>query len=274
MTPPHTDAPPPDLRIVLTRNLHPHEEHDSQRAQPLISRLSQETVVINPPVVAPMSESGQFVVLDGANRYYAFSHLAYPHILVQVAPYDSGYVELDTWRHLICAWNETSLLEHLRRIESVEMLEGQHHDAIAHILFRDERLLALRVPVHSTHERNAALREIVRIYQQNAVLQRTALSEPEDIWRLHPDALAMVIFPHYAPTDIIAAAHHLAYLPPGISRHIIHGRALRINYPLDLLRAPDQSLDAKNAHLQAWMQEKLARRQIRYYAEATYQFDE
>lgn len=274
MAPLHTDAPPPDLRIVLTENLHPHEEHDSQRAQPLISRLTNETVVINPPVVAPMGDNGQFVVLDGANRYYAFSHLAYPHILVQVAPYESGYVQLDTWRHLICDWDEKSLMEHLHKSESLEILEGQHHDAIAHILFHDEHLIALRVPVQNTHERNAALREVVRIYQQNAVLQRTALVEPEDIWQLHPDALAMVIFPHYEPTDIIAAAHHLAYLPPGISRHIIHGRALRINYPLDNLRDTSVSLEKKNENLQTWIREKLAKRQIRYYAEATYQFDE
>ncbi len=274
MNPAHTDAPPPDLRIVLTSTLHPHEEHDSQRAQPLMARLSQETVVINPPVVAPMGDGNQFVVLDGANRYYAFSHLAYPHILVQVAPYESGYMQLDTWRHLICNWDEPSLMSHLHKIASLEISEGQHHDAIAHILFRDERVIALRVPVQNTHERNAALREIVRIYQQHATLQRTALNEPEDVWRLHPDALAMVIFPHYEPSDIIAAAHHLAYLPPGISRHIIHGRALRINYPLDRLRSDTESLEAKNAYLQAWMQEKLAKRQIRYYAEATYQFDE
>jgi hypothetical protein len=274
MTPAHTDAPPPDLRIVLTQSLHPHEEHDSQRAQPLIARLTQETVVINPPVVAPMGDGSKFVVLDGANRYYAFSHLAYPHILVQVAPYESGYVHLDTWRHLICNWDEDSLMSHLRQINSLEILEGQHRDSIAHLLFRDERVVALRVPVQNTHERNAALREIVRTYQQNATLQRTTLHEPEDIWRLHPDALAMVIFPQYEPNDIIAAAHHLAFLPPGISRHIIHGRALRINYPLNRLQAVDETLETKNRVLQTWMQEKLSRRQIRYYAEATYQFDE
>ncbi len=90
------DAPPPDLRIVLTNSLRPHEEHDSQRSLPLIERLKTEAVVINPPIVSPMG-ANQYVILDGANRFHAFSHLNYPHILVQVASYESGYVELKTW---------------------------------------------------------------------------------------------------------------------------------------------------------------------------------
>ena len=49
------DAPPPDLRIVLTDSLQPHEEHDSQRANPLIERLKHEQVFINPPIVAQIS---------------------------------------------------------------------------------------------------------------------------------------------------------------------------------------------------------------------------
>jgi L-serine kinase (ATP) / ParB family transcriptional regulator, heme-responsive regulator len=267
------DAPPPDLRIVLTESLFPHEEHDSQRAVPLIERLQTESVVINPPIVSPMGAS-QYVILDGANRYYAFSHLEYPHILVQVASYESGYVELKTWRHLVCDWDSNAFVQHLQELRDLELIEGQYTDAIAHILFRDNRVIGLRAPVENTHERNAVLRKIVAVYQQNAVLHRTALTEPDDIWPLHPNATAIVAFPQYQPADIMAAARYKAYLPPGISRHIIHGRALRVNYPLDSLRDVHVRLSEKNQNLQAWMQNKLENRRVRYYAEATYQFDE
>jgi hypothetical protein len=267
------DAPPPDLRIVLTESLRPHEEHDSQRALPLVERLQSEAVVINPPVVSPIDAS-QFVILDGANRFYAFSHLNFPHILVQVAPYGGGHVELLTWRHLVCQWDTQTLLDHLRRLPDIEIVTGQDSQAIAHILLREGDVVALRAPVTNTHERNATLRKVVSIYQQNAVLHRTALTEPEDIWVLHPDAVAMVVFPNYEPQDIIAAARYKAYLPPGISRHIIHGRALRVNYPLDALSDSNTRLAEKNRNLYVWMQEKLANRRLRYYAEATYQFDE
>ncbi len=267
------DAPPPDLRIVLTESLHPHEEHDSQRAMPLIERLKNESVVINPPVVSPMGAS-QFVILDGANRYYAFSHLEYPHILIQVASYESGYVELKTWRHLVCDWKADTFLSHLKELPDLTLVEGQNALAIAHITFRDQRIFALMAPVETTHERNAALRKIVSVYQQNAVLHRTALTEPDDIWPLHPSAFAMVTFPQYQPSDILSAARFQAYLPPGISRHIINGRALRVNYSLDELRDQQVRLSEKNRNLQRWMQNKLENRRVRYYAEATYQFDE
>jgi hypothetical protein len=267
------DAPPPDLRIVLTDSLHPHEEHDSQRALPLMERLQHESVVINPPIVAPMVSS-QFVILDGANRYYAFSHLKYPHILVQVAAYESGYVDLKTWRHIVCDWDANRFLEALHQLPNVQVHEGHDANAVAHVLFKNERVITLSAPVENTYERNATLRAIVSIYQQNAVLHRTAMNEPEDIWTLHPNAIAILIFSDYQPADIMAAARHQAYLPPGVSRHIIYGRALRVNYSLDALRDQNIRLGEKNEALHTWMQQKLAHRQVRYYAEATYQFDE
>jgi len=269
----HNDAPPPDLRIVLTDSLHPHEEHDSQRAMPLVERLQHESVVINPPIVAPMGSS-QFVILDGANRHYAFSHLKYPHILVQVVAYESGYIDLKTWHHIVCNWDVDLFIHHLQQLPNIQLIEGQNANAIAHILRKDHRVIALLSPVENTHERNAALREVVSIYQHKAILHRTALNEPEDIWPLHPDATAILVFPDYQPVDIMAAAHHQAYLPPGISRHIIYGRALRVNYSLDILRDENIRLGEKNEALRMWIQQKLANRQVRYYAEATYQFDE
>jgi hypothetical protein len=63
-------------------------------------------------------------------------------------------------------------------------------------------------------------------------------------------------------------------LPPGISRHIIQGRALKVNYPLAVLRDQTISLAEKNEQLSLWIQEKLAKRQVRYYAESSYLFDE
>jgi hypothetical protein len=269
----HPSAPSPDLRVVPTQSLHPHEEHDSQRSKPLIERLRHERHVINPPIVAPMANN-QYVILDGANRCYAFSELNYPHSLVQVVSYEDGQVELDTWQHVVGSWDGDQFIQHLRRLRDIELVEGEHPYPIAHVLFRDDRLVSLHAPVETVQERNAALRQVVKIYQRNAVLHRTALTDPEAIWPLYPSANALVLFPHYQPEDIIYAAEHRAYLPPGISRHIVHGRAIRVNYPIEALRNTSVGIDAKNGELQRWMQQKLANRQVRYYAEATYQFDE
>jgi hypothetical protein len=266
-------APTPDLRIVLTGAVLPHEDHDSQRALPLIERLKHEEFIINPPIVAPMN-SNQYVILDGANRCFAFQQLGYPHILVQVATYEGGYVELRTWSHIVSSWNPQRFTDHLASLADIEIIEYENADAIARILLRDGRVLSLMASVQNTHERNAVLRQVVSVYQQNARLHRTTLSDPDQIWPLYKQAIALVVFPSYQPADIIAAAHYRAYLPPGVSRHIVHGRALRVNYPISALRDENTRLPDKNQRLKSWLRDQLENRRIRYYAEATYQFGE
>jgi hypothetical protein len=82
-----------------------------------------------------------------------------------------------------------------------------------------------------------------------------------------------MVFPSYEPVEILELAGGGERIPPGLTRHIIHGRAMRVNYPLEVLRS-DGSLREKNAALAAWMQEKLADKQVRFYAESTFLFDE
>lgn len=266
-------APTPDLRIVSAESLRAHEAHDTQRSQPLIERFKNEATIINPPIVAPIGNV-EYVILDGANRCHSFRALGYPHMLVQVTAYDSGYVDLETWNHVVGGWDERSFLGAIGELYDIEIVSGQDAHAIAHVLLPDQRILALCSPVDSVHERNAALCRFVDIYQQQAILYRTAINEPEEVWALYQDAVALVVFPRYKPADIIAAATHEAWLPPGVSRHIVHGRALRVNYPIEHLRDGEPQLADKDEQLKRWLQAKLSQRQIRYYAEATYQFDE
>lgn len=268
-----SNVPTPILRVIPVSNLHPHEEHDSQRSEPLKQRILSETTMINPPLVAPMDDD-HYVILDGANRVYAFSELGYPHILAQVASYGSGLVELSNWQHVVASWDSPQFIQSLRELPEVTLEASADASIVAELHLRDDRVIAVYASGTTIHERNAALRKVVSVYQQNARLHRTALSDPAEIWTLFPDAIALVVFPPYLPADIIAAAQEHAYLPPGISRHIVHGRAIRVNYPLEALRDPTTTLEQKNADLLNWMQNKMANRQVRYYAEATYQFDE
>lgn len=285
-----TSAPMPDLRIVAVERLHPHEEHDSQRAAPLIERLREAESIINPPIVATINPDAdeqmrEYVVLDGANRCYAFAELGFPHMLVQVVSYQSSSVQLDTWQHVIINWDEYTLVEHLREVDEVDLLEAESSEAevdsitsqrpkIARFTLRAGRILSMVGRAADLIKQNALLRQVVGIYQRRAGLQRTAEHNVSAIWPFYPEAIALVEFPLYQPEDIIAAARSRAYLPPGISRHIIQGRALRVNYPLSALRDARETLEAKNAALQAWVRNKLAHRAVRYYAEATYMFDE
>jgi len=84
---------------------------------------------------------------------------------------------------------------------------------------------------------------------------------------------ALVIFPSYRPTDILRLVREGERVPSGITRHIIPMRALRINIPLSVLLA-DEPLEAKQAWLQEWWQERMAANAVRYYTESTFLFDE
>jgi hypothetical protein len=89
----------------------------------------------------------------------------------------------------------------------------------------------------------------------------------------YDDIAALVVFPRYAPAEIIDLARVSAYLPAGITRHLIPRRALRINLPLSAL-SNDTSLTEKNAWLLDWMRQKVASKTARYYQESTFLFDE
>ncbi len=270
---PATSAPPPDLRLLPVDSIFPHEEHDSQRSEPLLNVLREADVFTNPPIVAPMDDN-QFVVLDGANRYHCFRELGYEHLLVQVAAYNESFVELGVWQHIISGWQQDAFLDALTHLPDVGIRQGWDYQAVAQILTYDGTVLSIDAPGETIIERNRTLRQIVHVYQRQATLSRTAISDPTAIWPLYPDAIALVLFPAYEPEDIIAAAQQEAFLPPGVSRHIINGRALKLNYPMARIQATGVSLEEKNRHLQNWFREKLAQRAIRYYAESTYIFDE
>jgi hypothetical protein len=235
--------------------------------------------MINPPLVTPMhGRENQFVILDGANRVHSFSALGYPHILVQIATYESGFIELSNWQHVVAGWSNGQFIQHLRQIPEIalkDMSENGDPQAICHVHLREEdRLVAVCADAPTLRERNRLLCLIVHAYQRHARLHRTPLSDPAEIYPLFPDADALVTFPLFTPQEIVEASREHAYLPPGISRHIAQGRAINVNYPLAALSDRITPINHKNADLVAWIQHKLANRQVRYYAEATYQFDE
>src|SRR4051812_45361812 len=84
----------PDLRVVPSSALVPHEQADRKRVARLEARVSADGFLKNPPIVAPIPATEKYVVLDGANRTSALANLGYPHLLVQVVDYGSGHVKL------------------------------------------------------------------------------------------------------------------------------------------------------------------------------------
>lgn len=279
------EAPPPMLRFVPVDNVLLHEEADQQRYQPLVKRIVESGIWLHPPIVAPLpKQDGHYVVLDGANRTHSIKSLKFPHILVQIVNYDSDQVRLETWSHVVSDLKCEEFLPAVEAIAGIQVRESDKLSAQAELAqrnilafimdFHTNVVYSLHMDDHSLAFKNSALRSLVATYKREGKLDRTSRAEPEVIRKMFPRANALVVFPHYEPAEILVAARDNEPLPPGISRHVIQGRAMRLNYPLDDLRTPHKTLAQKNKELAEWVLERIDKRSMRFYAESTYVFDE
>jgi hypothetical protein len=86
-------------------------------------------------------------------------------------------------------------------------------------------------------------------------------------------AQALVAFGRFRKKEILELARNAAKLPAGVTRHIVPGRALRVNLPLEVVLRHG-SVEEKNAWLRAWIQHRLQEGRVRSYLEPTILFDE
>jgi len=271
----------PDLRIVPVSELLLHEQHDAQRSEPLIQRLQADGVLKNPPIVARVGSEHRYVVLDGANRVTAARGLGILHIAVQVVDYEDPELVLDTWHHLVkgigCA-HFKSMLEAVPGIEfePADLMQARaqlaRREILAFVQYPQDEVCTLRAS-GDLHQRTQRLNEIVDLYKVQGRIFRANTDHLPSLMPFYDDIAALVVFPRYAPAEIIDLARVGAYLPAGITRHLIPRRALRINLPLTAL-GNDTSLAEKNAWLLDWMRARVASKAARYYQESTFLFDE
>lgn len=271
----------PDLRVVPAAELLLHEQHDAQRSEPLLQRLRADGVLKNPPIVAPIRGEQRYVVLDGANRVTAMQALGIAHVAVQVVDYEDAELVLDTWHHLVKgvgAGQFRALLEAVQGVE-IERADAAHaraqlarREILAFVEYLDGEVWSLRAS-GDLHQRTARLNAIVDIYKVRGRIFRANTDHLPSLLPLYDDVAALVVFPRFAPAEIIDLARVGARLPAGITRHLIPRRALRINLPLALLGS-GASLAEKNAWLADWLKQKMASRTVRYYHESTFLFDE
>lgn len=282
---PYDSTLTPDLRILPIELLVEHEYNDVQRTAPLAQRLEEEGYLKNPPVVTPLGgEDPRYVVLDGANRVTALNLLKYPHILAQVVAYEEPAVTLTTWHHVIEGLDPRSLTAELTNLEGVDMVLTDplraraglaRREYLMYVIRADGEVFAARtaVPKRDVQEQNRLLNALVDTYKDRGRLHRVMSEELEEVKALYPEIAGLVIFPQYDTSEVLELAQEGELLPAGLTRHLIQGRALRINYPLSELKS-GESLDEKNARLKAWLVKKLATKEVRFYGETTYLFDE
>jgi hypothetical protein len=275
----------PDLRVLPIDLLVEHEYNDDQRTAPLAKRLAEEGLLKNPPVVTPLGDDDpRYVVLDGANRVTALHLLDYPHILAQVVVYEQPHVILTTWHHVIECVDPKSLTAELSALEDIDLILTDRLRARAGLARRDYLMYVIRadgevfaartkIPKRAVHEQNRLLNAMVNTYKDRCALHRVMTEDLEAVKEIYPQLAGLVIFPQYDTSEVLELSRDGELLPAGLTRHLIQGRALRINYPLGELRSGDD-LEAKNARLRNWLTQKLSTKEVRFYGETTFLFDE
>ena len=271
----------PRLEIVSTDDLLEHEHHDEQRKNPLVARIEKHGVLRNPPIVTTLLDgSSHYMILDGANRVAALRELEFLHIAVQVVAPDDPGLKLYNWNHVIWDFKPQDMLAGLRQLQDINIIHGDpagslenETQTLAQFETSEGDLFTIYTEAQPLEKRVAMLNSVVDIYKQQAKLDRTS---EWSLVRLKPgydNLCGLLTFPKFEIKQVLTLAGRGSLLPTGITRCTVTPRALHLNYPLEAM-AGNGSLQEKNEQLKTFIRKRLAEKGIRYYAEATFLFDE
>jgi hypothetical protein len=273
----------PELRIVESKGLHPHEDVDPLRVEPLRIALDEEGILKNPPVVIPFpGRDGEYIVLDGAHRTTAFKELGIEHTLVQIVRSGREDIRLRTWNKIVYGAPQKRLFNSLYDLFGLVPAPVDRKDRLERYTSR-KRLAYLSLPDDTAWEvgserevlpeRIHLLCQLDQVSSEIGRAERTSEIEAKQFLEIYESLAGLVIFPAFEIEEVLEVVAQNLLLPSGLTRFIIAPRALRIHYPLERLREP-RTLDQKQKDLENGIQERLRARRVRYYDEATFSFDD
>jgi L-serine kinase (ATP) / ParB family transcriptional regulator, heme-responsive regulator len=271
----------PNLRILPIKDIILHEDHDNQRTLPLVEKLRAHGIMRNPPIVMPLADgTGRFMVLDGANRVTSLQEMEFPHIVAQVVESNYPHVNLQTWNHVVWGMNTKKLINALRKIKEIKLVKVNHLKSLdapkyvpVQIRLPDRTYYLLKEEPSDLADHIRTMHKIVNAYKQSASLDRTSQTLIDTFKTIYADLTALVIFPSFKIKTVLKLASQSIVLPTGITRFTVSPRALHLNYPLHELSS-GKPIEYKQEYLEHWIQERVKKKGARYYAEATFLFDE
>jgi len=271
----------PTLRILPLESLILHEDHDNQRTLPLVEKLRAQGIIRNPPIVMPLTDgSDRYMVLDGANRVTALQEMEFPHIVAQVVEASNPNVNLQTWNHVIWGMPTKTLMSELRKVKGLEVIKintSRSLDAPKYVPVQirlpDGNFYILTESPSDLPAHIGTLHKIVNAYKIRAALDRTSQTLIDSFKPIYPDLTGLVIFPSFKIKTVLKLAAQQIVLPTGITRFTVSPRALHLNYPLHELSS-GKPVEYKEAYLKKWIDERVKKKGVRLYSEATFLFDE
>jgi len=271
----------PNLRILPIESVILHEEHDAQRTLPLVEKLRANGIMRNPPVVMPLGDdTDRYMVLDGANRVTSLQVLEFPHIVAQVVESNNPQVNLRTWNHVVWGMNKKTLMASLRKVKGIELVKVNTHKSLdapkyvpMQVRFPDGSFYILQEEPSDLPTHIETMRNVVNTYKTRASLDRTSQTLIDTFKKIYPDLAALFIFPSFKIKTVLKLAGQNIVLPTGITRFTVSPRALHLNYPLHELSS-GKPLEYKQEYLEHWVEERVKKKGVRLYSEATFLFDE
>jgi len=268
----------PNLKIVRVDKLRLHETVDPSRVAKLKKIISQADLFTNPPIVSYMPSIDKYLVLDGANRTTCLRELNYKYILVQVVQYSMPEVNLLTWNHFVSGISLKNILENnsqinFKKIQSSAAAKKMISKGQAVAYLTDGKSIYTANCSDGFKEKISILNSIVGIYKGKYVFNRVLGDDYKDLKKEYPKDNVLFVFNKFVHRDIVNVTKMRLYVPSGITRHIIQGRALRVDIPLEWLNG-EFSLTVSNDKLKKLIQERMPLGKIRYYNEPTYIFND
>jgi hypothetical protein len=274
---------PPDLRIVGTDSLQPHEQIDPSRLPALEESLRREGILKDPLIVLPISgKLDQYIVLDGATRTTAFQRLKIPSILVQVVRPDEDRLKLMTWYQVLLEVDGESLISKLDQEKIIELIRIQPEeqppgdfsgDRIARLGLTNGRMWWVSGWNKGLDERASILTRMLDICREMSQIERTDIEDISELSNIYPNLAGLLIVRSILVDDVITLAAAGKNIPAGLTRFVVSPRALRVNYPMDQLSS-NTTLEEKQKHLEEWINKRIRNRRVRHYAESTYHYDD
>ena len=253
----------PILEIAPLAELKRHEEVDPLRVDRLEQRIRSEGIQVNPMVCVEADD--KLVVLDGATRTEALRALGLEHAVVQVV--DPGQVELGTWHHVVRQCGPSELLEAVATRPGLVLGEDRE----------PPRLRPASGPSRSVTgdslSLNATLTQLVASYIGRWPVSRVTDADAGVAASLFEDWGAVVELPTLGLDDVMRAALGDDLLPAGITRFLIPGRALRLNFDLSILEGEGSTAE-KQRRLDALIEERSREGRVRRYDETVFIYDD
>jgi hypothetical protein len=173
-----------------------------------------------------------------------------------------------------------TFMSRLRRIKELELIKVNPRKSVdapkyvpVQVRLPDGGFYILREQPSDLPTHIDTLHKIVNVYKTSASLDRTSQTLIDTFKHIYPDLTALIIFPHFKINTVLKLAAQQIVLPTGITRFTVSPRALHLNYPLHELSSA-KPIEYKQEYLTQWIEDRVKRKGVRLYSEATFLFDE